>query len=96
MANVVGTLVKDPDETRIFRMDWSAHLGTLLIANSAWTMTPTGLTLVTNGISTGNTKTYALISGGTANVTYYVTNTVHIANTSEIFQRTGKLDCREY
>ena len=95
MAYVVGTLTKDPDETRIYKMDWSAHLGTLLIAASTWTV-PSGLTEVTSGIVTGNTKTYVTLAGGTANTNYTVTNTVTIASTGEIYQRSGRLDVRQY
>lgn len=93
MAVIVGTLIKDPDETRIFKMDWSAHLGEETIANSAWTI-PAGLTIVANGVVVGNTKTYVTISGGTAGHTYILTNTVYTSTNNQIWQRSGRLDVR--
>lgn len=93
-TTVVGTLIKDPAETRYYRMDWSAHLGTDTISTSSWTI-PAGLTLVANGVVSGNTKTYVLLSGGTANQSYILTNTI-VINTGEIYQRSGRLDVREY
>lgn len=91
----VGTLVKDPQETRTFRMDWSAHLETQKIATSTWTI-PAGLTHVANGVITGNTKTYITLSGGTAGNSYILTNTVTIANSSDVYERSGTLDVRQY
>ena len=95
MAIIVGTLVKDPEETRLFKMDWSAHIGTDTIASSTWTI-PAGLGLVANGIVTGNTKTYMTVSGGEAGKSYVVTNTVVTSNTGETWQRSGRLDVRQY
>lgn len=92
MAFIVGTLTKDPDETRLYKMDWSAHLGQETIANSAWSI-PAGLTLVANGIVEGNIKTYVTISGGNTGKTYVITNTVHTSN-GQIWQRSGRLDVR--
>jgi len=92
MAFIVGTLTKDPDETRLYKMDWSAHAGQESIANSAWSI-PTGLTLVANGIVAGNTKTYVTLSGGESGKTYVITNTVHTSN-NQIWQRSGRLDVR--
>lgn len=93
MAIIVGTLIKDPDETRLYRMDWTAHLGEGTIANSSWNI-PAGLTLVANGIVTGNTKTYVIVSGGISGHTYILTNTVYTAANNEIWQRSGRLDVR--
>lgn len=95
MAIVTNTLIKDPNETRIFKMDWSAQLGTDRILVSTWEV-PAGLTLVANGIVQGNTKTYIMLSGGTDETSYILTNTVTLANTGEIFQRSGQLDVQQY
>lgn len=95
MPIIVGTLVKDPDETRMFKMDWSAQLDVHRIATSSWTV-PAGLTLVANGIVDGNTKSYMIVSGGTADQSYIVTNTITITDTSEVYQRSGQLDVRSY
>jgi hypothetical protein len=94
MAIIVGTLTKDPQETRLFKMDWTAHIGIGTIANSAWEI-PAGLTLVANGIVQGNTKTYVTVSGGTAGYTYILTNTVYISSNNEVWQRSGRLDVRQ-
>lgn len=93
MAIIVGTLIKDPDETRVYKMDWSAHLGEETIANSSWII-PAGLTLVANGVVSGNTKTYVTLSGGTAGHTYIITNTVYTSTNNQIWQRSGRLDVR--
>lgn len=93
MALIVGTLIKDPDETRIFKMDWTAHIGEDTIANSSWTLTA-GITLVANGVVSGNTKTYISISGGESGKTYIITNTVYTSTNNQILQRSGRLDVR--
>ena len=92
MAFIVGTLTKDPDETRLYKMDWSAHLAQETIANSAWSI-PTGLTLVANGIVEGSIKTYVTLAGGESGKTYVITNTVYTSN-NQIWQRSGRLDVR--
>lgn len=95
MTTVVGTLTKDPQETRLFKMDWSAHIGTETILASNWFI-PDGLTIETSGIVEGSRKTYCLLSGGTAGQSYIITNTISITGFGEIYQRSGKLDVREY
>ena len=92
---IVGTLTKDPDETRLFRMDWTAHIGVDEILMSTWEI-PAGLTLVANGIIEGNTKTYMFLRGGTANSSYVLTNTVLLYGSKEILQRSCRLDVREH
>lgn len=95
MAIVTGTCVKDPQETRLFKMDWSAPLGTDTITSSSWVV-PAGLTITANGVVSGNTKTYVILSGGEAGKSYTVTNTVVTSNTGETWQRSGRLDVRQY
>lgn len=90
----VGTLQKDPQETRTFKMDWTAHLETQTIANSAWTV-PAGLTVVTSGLVEGNTKTYIVLSGGTPGESYIVANKIWISGSSDIYERSGTLDVRQ-
>lgn len=91
----IGTLQKDPEETRTYKMDWTAHLESQLIANSTWTV-PSGLTLITSGIIEGNTKTYIVVSGGTAGTSYIVTNRIWISGASDIYERSGTLVVRQY
>lgn len=95
MAIIVGTLSKDPDETTLFRMDWSARLGTKEIASSTWDV-PEALTLVANGVVEGNNKTYITLSGGISGKSYVLTNTITINETNEVWQRSGRLDVRQY
>jgi hypothetical protein len=74
MVNQV--VYKDPDETRVEPMDWTDQLNSgATISTSAWTF-PAGLTKVTDGIVTGNKKTFVKMSGGTADTDYVVTNTI--------------------
>ena len=94
MPIVTNTLIKDPNETRIYRMDWSAQLGKESIANSSWTV-PEGLTLVANGIVEGRNKTYIMLSGGTEETSYILTNTI-VVSTGEIYERSGQLDVKQY
>lgn len=94
MAIVTNTLIKDPNETRIYRMDWSAQLGKETIANSSWTI-PEGITPVSNGIIEGRNKTFIMLSGGTDDTSYVLTNTI-ILSTGEIYERSGQLDVKQY
>ena len=72
----VRTLTKGVAETRLFTMDWSAHLnGRGSITASVWTI-PAGITYVSNATASGNTKTTLMLSGGTVGNTYVVTNTI--------------------
>ena len=95
MAYAVGTCIKDPQETRVYKMDWSAAIGVNQIVASSWEV-PAGLTLVANGVVQGNNKTYVVLAGGTANASYTLTNTVTLNGNTEILQRSGKLDVRQY
>lgn len=94
MAIVTNTLIKDPNETRTYRMDWSAQLGKSTITNSSWYV-PNGLTLVANGIVEGSRKTYVTLAGGTDESSYILTNTITLS-TGEIYERSGQLDVKQY
>lgn len=74
MVNQV--VFKDPDEIRIETMDWTDHLNSgATISTSSWTF-PAGITKVTDGIVSGNKKTFVKMSGGTVDTDYVVTNSV--------------------
>lgn len=84
---------KDPDETKLFTMDWTdALVSGTTISSSTWSL-PDGLTNVADAIVTGSLKTSIRVSGGTADVDYRVINTVQISN-SETLQRTGVVSVR--
>lgn len=95
LAYTVGVILKDPDETRALIMDWTNHLAAPAdtIATSSWSV-PTGLTLVTHGVVTGNKKTSVTISGGTADTDYIVSNTITTTTSGETLQRSGTLRVR--
>lgn len=70
------TFTKDPDAILDYAVDWSRWLAGDTIAASVW-LVPTGLTKV----SDSNTATRAIVwlSGGSAGVTYTVTNRITTA-----------------
>lgn len=89
----IGTLYKDPHETRTFYMDWSAHIGTQTITASSWTV-PAGLTLQAASVLPGNNKTAVVLSGGTSRNEYFVSNQV-TTSAGNIYRRTGLLIVRD-
>jgi hypothetical protein len=99
IRTTLGARVKDPDETRVFTMDWTAHLRppggstTETIATSTWIL-PSDLTLVSSSIVTGGLKTSALISGGIAGRDYVVTNRITTNESGETLDRSGTIAVR--
>lgn len=84
---------KDPDETKLFTMDWTdALVSGTTISTSSWSL-PDGLTNVADAIVTGSLKTTIRLSGGDDGVDYRCVNTVVISN-SETLQRTGIVSVR--
>jgi len=84
--------LKDPDAVLDYQIDWSSWLDTgETISASAWTV-PTGLT----EDSDSNTTTTATVwlSGGTAGVTYSVTNQITTSD-SRTEDRTITIRCGE-
>lgn len=69
-------VVKDPDATLDYKVDWSSWLGTDTIASATWVV-PSGL----NEVTSGNTTTTATVwlSGGTLKKTYLVTSRITTA-----------------
>lgn len=68
---------KDPSEIKIYTMDWTKELNDgAEIQTSSWTIAPTGLTEVSNGIVTGNKKTSIKLSAGSSGTEYTLANTV--------------------
>jgi hypothetical protein len=90
----LGVRFKDPQETRLFTMDWTLDLDGQTITTSVWAV-ETGITKVSDAIVSGNLKTSILLSGGTALTDYTVTNTITIAATSEVLERSGVVAVRQ-
>lgn len=72
------TLQKDPDAELTYQFDWSAWLGSAEIATSTFTLTgaDADLTKDNPSIVTGNQKTQVRLLGGTAGLTYLLTNRI--------------------
>jgi hypothetical protein len=84
---------KDPQESKIYTMDWTAALnGGATISSSTWTLDP-GITNAGASIVSGSKKTSIEISGGVAGVDYHVTNQI-VTSDGETLERTGILRVR--
>ena len=88
-------VLKDPDEVRACTFDWTRGLnaGATITGTNTWTVTPAGPTISGQSIVLGGLKTTALISGGTAGVTYVVTNRIGTSD-GETLEESGKLRVR--
>lgn len=90
---MIGTKFKDPAAVKPVFLDWSDYIlesHPALVSNdkitsSTWTV-PTGL--VNEGDAHDDTKTWIILSGGTLNARYTVTNTVHLDS--------GMVDARSF
>ena len=88
----LGQRTKDPQETRQFTLDWTNDLDGATISTSSWTV-QTGITKVSDAIVSGNLKTTILVSGGTADSDYTVTNTITTSG-GETLERSGTIAVR--
>lgn len=73
---------KTPSETFDGTINWATRgLGADTISSSSWSVSPAGITILSGGQAPSftNTTTTAWFSGGTAGVTYTVTNTITTA-----------------
>lgn len=83
---------KDPQESKIYTMDWTDGLNTAAtISTSVWVVT--GLTNVADTIVTGSLKTTIKLSGGTAGTDYSCTNTITTSD-GETLERSGTVRVR--
>jgi hypothetical protein len=90
--SLTGVEPKDPGESAIYTMDWTAFLNSgATISTSTWTAT--GLTVVTSGIVTGNLKTSVKISGGVDGQDYEPVNEI-VTSDGETLRRSGVLPVR--
>lgn len=90
----IGSLIKQPGESRLYSMEFAANLaaGETIATVDSVTASPSGLTIgspVANG-----TKADVRISGGTAPTTYKVTFTV-TTSASNILEAEGVLVVRQ-
>ena len=75
MTSVVRTFRKDPDAVLDFGLDWQEWLESAdVIASSAWTVAPTGLTTFSESFD--DTKTVVWCSGGLPGTTYTLSNRI--------------------
>lgn len=81
------TLIKQPNESRIYTMSFEANLGSgeTLSAVSSFTGSPDGLTIADASVSSDGKKAQARISDGTAGEGYKITvvATTSFGNTLE-------------
>ena len=69
------TQLKDRDGAPVdYGIDWSDWLGTDTIATSTWTVSPAGLTIVTNDKTTQATSVQ--VSGGVRGIVYRLANRI--------------------
>jgi len=91
MANE-RTFTKHVDENKAFGIRWSGVLADAndgssdTISTSAWSISPSGLTAVSDGIDTSNTRAKIRVSGGTANTIYKLQNTIVLATSGYTLQ----------
>lgn len=90
----LGILSKDPQEIRVFTMDWTAHITGDTIATSSWTV-PAGITEVSSSIATSKLKTSIKLSGGTAGSSYLCTNTITLTTSGETLEKSGTVAVRQ-
>ena len=89
---------KDPDESLDYTIDWQGSTDPVLISpevisTSTWAV-PSGLTNVSE--SKTNTTATVVISGGTNNTKYQITNTIVTDNTpARTYERTVNLKVKE-
>lgn len=80
---------KDPSEIKNYTMDWTKELNDgATIETSSWSIFPTSLTEVSNGIVTGNKKTSVKVSGGQSGTEYSLANTITTSD-GETLKQTG-------
>jgi len=90
----VGSLIKQPSESRLYTMEFAPNLaaGETVTSVSSCTASPAGLTLT--GAAASGTKATVRISGGTADTTYKVTFVV-ITSASNTLEGEGYLVVRQ-
>lgn len=77
-------ILKSPNESYSFTVEWAADLGSDTISTSVWTL-ETGITNDTDSHDSGTTTTINL-SGGTAGKTYTLTNQITTA-AGDVFEK---------
>lgn len=87
--------LKDPDEVRVFSLDFTNDLnsGQTISAIDSIVGSPSGLTFASNTIVTGSKIISTKVSGGAAGETYTVTASVTTSDGEEL-ELSGKLQVR--
>lgn len=80
------TLIKQPSESRIYTMDFSANLesGEAISSIISVTAAPSGLTINSQAVTSDGKKAQFRIAGGTANESYKITVKVATSNSNEL------------
>lgn len=95
MAELNPVETKAPSEIKYYTMDWSGELNSgATISTTAWVLSSTEITNVTDAIVTGSLKTTIKVSGGKDGQTYYLTNTVTTSD-GETLEETGALQVKK-
>jgi hypothetical protein len=81
--NSLGTKLKDPDESKVFSINWQPYLGSATIVSSSWVVDPWDLTvalsetaLTTSAPGVNGAITNVTLVGGARRGVYHVTNRV--------------------
>jgi hypothetical protein len=85
---------KDPDEIKLYTMNWAPQLPSgATVSSSTWTL-PSGLTQSNPSIVTGSLKTSVLLGGGVDGQDYEVLNEV-VTSDGETLRQAGVLPVRK-
>jgi hypothetical protein len=77
---------KDPGESKLYTMDWTATLSSgATVSTSTWTLPP-GLTNVADAIVTGSLKTTVKVSGGNDGQDYELVNQITTSDGETLVQ----------
>jgi hypothetical protein len=98
MSELLDTLKpvepKHPNSVKFYTMDWTDYLNSgATISSQSWSITPSGLTNVSDAIVTGGLKATIKVSGGVDGTDYQVTNTI-VTSDGETEPRTGVIKVR--
>ncbi len=78
---------KDPDSKEPRGLDWTPYLAELgedvTIETSTWTVSPSGLTIISDSVVEGSLKTQLRLGDGTPGQTYVLTNHIVASDGTE-------------
>lgn len=87
--------IKDPNSSSVrYTINYSSFLNGLSIVASSW-ISDVGITAVAATPGFTPTTTTVLLSGGTAGISYYITNRITLDNGETDLDHTFKITCEE-